>query len=456
VAKSWVYNLKSQRYQDKKTGQFLSEDRVIELTESYIAQQQEILVELGDRLIEGTINAKEWEDQFAKTLKEVLVNSYALGRGGMKQMTARDLGTTSGIMREQYLYLRNFTQEIMRGRLTIAQFQARQNLYIEKAYSVYWQGVVEAHRAEGYLYEKDLLTPGENCSSCATIAARGWVRLGTNPAIGVDRICKNNCRCRKQFSKEIMVNSVLTQTHGWIGGVPVVSRKDNKPLVAVDNEYTIQTPTAEQLKKINRYRRMGLPPFTASQVVTIPMRASHNLLSHDNMAWAPASLADMALGMPGKPFIKDHDWNNLDASLGFIYDSELLHSAIAPAEFLQGEYAERNRTILEKEGFFQLILHVAVEATHPIVLDIEMRRVDGVSTGTLTKGIYICPFCEIEFPCGQHLPPTWWTMLLKKWGELTEEEEASIAPYIIKDGNYWCCETSQVTVPNLPETRILG
>jgi hypothetical protein len=455
VAKTWVYNLRSQRYQDKKTGQFLSANAVVDLTENYIAQQQEKLTELGNQLIRGEINTREWEDDFAKTLKEVLVNSYVLGRGGMKQMSARDLGITSGIMREQYLYLRNFAQEIMRGRISIAQFQSRQNLYIEKAYSAYWQGRLEAFKAEGYLYERDILTPGESCSSCVRIAGRGWVRIGTNPPIGVDRICKNNCRCTKRFSKEMVVNSLLNQNSGWIGGMPVVQRISAQD-VQQDNLYTMRSPFADQLAKINQYHRSGLPPFTASQVISIPMRASHNLMSHSNMAWAPASLADMALGMPGKPFLKDHDWDRLDAALGFIYESELLHSAVAPVEFLQGEYAERNRQIIAKEGFYQLILHVAVEATHPLVQDIELRRADGVSTGTLTKGIYSCPLCEVEFPCGQHLPPTSWIMFLKRMGELTAEEEASIAPYIIRDGNFWCCEVSQVSVPQLPETKILG
>lgn len=184
------------------------------------------------------------------------------------------------------------------------------------------------------------------------------------------------------------------------------------------------------------------------------MRASHNLMSHSNMAWAPASLADMALGMPGRPFLKDHEWEDLNASMGFIYEAELLHSAIAPAEFLQGEYADRNRQIIAEQGFYQLILHVAVEATHPLIRDIELRRADGVSTGTLTKGIYICPLCDVEFPCGQHLPPSSWIMLLKRIGELTEEEESSIAPYIVRDGNFWSCEVSQVSVPNLPGTYV--
>lgn len=447
VAKTWVYNLKSQRYQDKKSGQFLSAGAVEKLTENYIAQQQDKLVELGDRLIKGEINTREWEDDFAKTLKEVLVNSYVLGRGGMKQMTSRDLGITSGIMREQYLYLRNFASEVMRGRMSIAQFQARQNLYIEKAYSVYWMGRLEAFRAAGYLYERDILTPGESCVSCVRIAGRGWVRLGTNPAIGVDRICKNNCRCRKEFRKEMP--TLLSMNSGWIGGMPVTNRTPQ------DNPYTMRSPNPDQLDKINQYRREGLPLLTASDVMSIPMRASHNLMSHSQMAWAPASLADMALGMAGKPFLKDHEWEELDAAMGFIYEAELLHSAIAPAEFLQGEYADRNHQIIAKQGFYQLILHVAIEATHPLIRDIELRRADGVSTGTLTHGIYICPLCDVEFPCGQHLPPSGWIMFLKRMGELTDEEIASIAPYIVRDGNFWSCEVSQVNVPNLPGTRVL-
>jgi hypothetical protein len=253
-----------------------------------------------------------------------------------------------------------------------------------------------------------------------------------------------------------MKNSILNNATGWIGGLPVTSRVQAvEQVAAVDNIYTMRSPSPEQLAKINQYRREGLPPFTASDVITIPMRASHNLLSHGRDAWTPASLANMALTMPGRPFLKDHDWDALDASMGFIYEAELLHSMIAPAEYLEGEYAEGNRQIIAKHGFYQLILHVAVEATHPIVQEIEMRRADGVSTGTLTKGIYICPTCDVEFPCGQHLPPSGWIMYLKRMGELTEEEVAAIVPFMYRDGNYWSCEVSQVNVPNLPGTCIL-
>jgi hypothetical protein len=453
VAKTWVYNLKSQRYQDRATGRFLSASKIAELTESYIEQQQDALQSLGDRLILGEIDTKEWEDEFARTLKEVLVNSYALGRGGMAQMESRDLGIASGIMREQYLYLRNFAGEIMRGRLTEGQFRYRQNLYAEKAYSVYWRGRLEAYRAAGYQYERDVLGSAEHCPSCLAIAARGWVRLGTNPPIGVDRICRNNCRCTKEFSKEMPETNMITQSSGWIGGMPVVNQMQTE---IAHNTYAMGAPSPEQLAKINEYRRDGLPPWTASDLVSVPIRASHNLLSHNRMAWTPASLADMALGMPGKPYLKDHEWENLGSALGFIYEAELLHSPIAPAALLKGEYGENNRTIVAKEGFYQLILHVAIEATHEIVREIELRRADGVSTGTLTHGIYICPLCEIEFPCGQHLPPTWEILQTKRRGELTPEEAEAIAPYIIRDGNYYCCETSQVNVPNLPETRVLG
>lgn len=440
--KTWVYNLKSHRYQDKATGKFLSAAKIVDLTEKYIVQQQGKLRQLSDQLVTGKINLREWEDQFAASLKNVLINSYALGRGGMKQMTQRDLGICSGIMREQYLYLRNFANEANRGKLSVAQFQVRQNLYIEKAYSVYWQGRLEAFKMDDYLYERDILTPGESCKDCVRIAGRGWVRIGTNPPIGADRICKNNCRCRKDFTKEMP--TLLNQPSGWIGGMPE------------KNTYSMRSPDVDQLAKINEYRRKGTPLFVASELVSVPMRASHNLISHSNMSWAPSSLADMALGMPGKPFIKDHNWDNLDATLGFIYDAELLHSMVAPAEFLGGEYGEKNRQIIAREGFYQLILHVAIEATHPLVRDIELRKVDGVSTGTLTKGVYSCPICATEFPCGQHLPPTGEIRYLQKTGQLSEEEEAAIAPYIIRSGNFWCCETSQVTVPQLPEAKILG
>jgi hypothetical protein len=146
------------------------------------------------------------------------INAYAIGRGGVGQLTARDYGVIGARLRREYGYLRQFSLDILKGNLSEAQINNRVNNYLGALHSVYETGKIEAARANGVQWERRIKTAVESCQGCVEEANKGWQPLGRLAAIGTQE-CRMNCRCYKEFSSEgdrPSNNSLLTQKLGWL------------------------------------------------------------------------------------------------------------------------------------------------------------------------------------------------------------------------------------------------
>ena len=218
-------------------------------------------------------------------------------------------------------------------------------------------------------------------------------------------------------------------------------------------------PTDEQLAKMNQYRPVGADEYTADEVVTVPVVASHNLIQLSGLiSWHPRALAAMANVLVDRPHIINHDWDDAGTSVGFFYDSEILKTDNAPAKDLSmnGQY-ETNQMVVGKYGYQRLILHACIQASTPAVDGYRFRRLGDVSTGNLVYPDYICPLDDLSFADENcpYLPPTDWTLWMAEQDKLSEEEKALIAPYMMRDGVFYGVETSAVVVGNLPGAGVV-
>lgn len=214
-------------------------------------------------------------------------------------------------------------------------------------------------------------------------------------------------------------------------------------------------PTSEQLNKINRFRPKGTPPIEATEVISIPFVASDNLVSRSLGAWDIDSLHSMAKLFPGRALTINHDWDNVQHTVGFIYDGTVLRTVDAPPELLNkaGNF-DLNRQIIGANGLAQLILYTCVEATSPVVSGLRFRRLGDVSTGGFTSGELICPLCQTSFG-DKHCPhyiPNLYTMLAAEWGEI---DPALVAPYFIRTSFMDAVELSLVLCGNLPGASVV-
>ena len=226
---------------------------------------------------------------------------------------------------------------------------------------------------------------------------------------------------------------------------------------AIANVPGMGTPSAEQLALMQSHAPKGVT-YTADQFISVPMLASHNLMSFSNGVWDGASLEAMARLFPGKPAQLNHEWDEVEDCIGLLYDAFLVRSMDAPANILNAsDFFDVNRQIVAKDGFVALIVMAAFPVESAVVDAIAQSRARGVSTGGLTTGEYWCPTCNLSFerdPSREvnchHAPPH--PILLYLYGD---DPSVEFAPYYIRMGFHTAIEMSLVVSGNLPGAEVL-
>jgi hypothetical protein len=173
------------------------------LVGSLIRDARADLDALARRLDEGSISLAAWHRKSAELLAtgHHAAAMAALGRSGLGPAERADVHET---LRRELGFLARFRGEVEAGVAgSPDQVAARARMYG----SALWAGGENARRGEaireGVGFERRLLgTPEQSCSVCPDLAARGWVAVGTLPAIG-DTPCRTNCRCQFAYRKEL-------------------------------------------------------------------------------------------------------------------------------------------------------------------------------------------------------------------------------------------------------------
>ena len=205
---NFTWNKKSQRYHyanGSKKGKFVRESQIAQLTEQAIKDHLEMGRVVNNALFSGKINVARWERQTAQLLRSLAVYQYALGIGGAKQMDWQDYSLINGQLNLEYLYLRRFSQDILRSDLSEAQIEARIKMYYNKTNHFKERGRLEGHKRNGYLWERRVISASHNCDDCTRYTGMGWAQIGTLPNPGENCQCKSNCKCVKYYSNSLIM-----------------------------------------------------------------------------------------------------------------------------------------------------------------------------------------------------------------------------------------------------------
>jgi hypothetical protein len=213
---TYTYDRNLQRYR-RDDGKFVSAADIADLTKYMIEKARERTTTIANDLIEGKIELAEWTRQTAIELKEIHSQQYLLGRGGLKNMTQRDYGILGARLKKEYNYLNNFAIDIRDGKMSIAQFQARLNLYLSATDASYHAARRESHKQAGFQFERRRLASSNNCNPCVSYASMGWVAIGTLPSIATACDCRANCKCFFEYSKD-KPDGLLNRSFGWLEG----------------------------------------------------------------------------------------------------------------------------------------------------------------------------------------------------------------------------------------------
>jgi len=163
----FVFNVPSARYRRRSTGRFVAQSEILAARDEFADIKALEVDRLTRRINAGTITLNAWEQGMRDNLKDGHIAEYMLGKGGKNNMTQRDYGLLGRRLRDQYHYLRGFTNDLAEGRLTERQALARAQMYANSAVAMFEKGRTEA---------------------------MGMPPLPQYPADG-QTICLTNCRC---------------------------------------------------------------------------------------------------------------------------------------------------------------------------------------------------------------------------------------------------------------------
>jgi len=90
---------------------------------------------LASKMFTGSISLGQWQENMKQLIRECHTSAAAVGGGGWDEMTWAQWGRLGTPMREQYQYLRGFTEFIAENRedISLRAIQARARLYGEGA-----------------------------------------------------------------------------------------------------------------------------------------------------------------------------------------------------------------------------------------------------------------------------------------------------------------------------------
>lgn len=191
----YTYSVKSKRYHDETTGQFVGRVKVRTELDHIIDGSAYQMKTWTDELRDGGLSISKWQTLMASEIKMLHMSFAAAANGGWEQMTSSDWDRISGYIDNQYIYLQNFAEEIYTGeQLPNGTMSARATLYAEAARKTYEDERRVLEIQSGASQEKNLLGGSDHCPDCVEASLAGWVSIGSLIPIG-NRACVSRCRC---------------------------------------------------------------------------------------------------------------------------------------------------------------------------------------------------------------------------------------------------------------------
>jgi len=192
---SIVFDKPARRYRDEKTGKFVTRKSVRETINRTGDGFRQKAGKLATRLSDGKISKVKWEREMRQLIKENIIGTASIGKGGRKQITFADWGKAGSAIKKEYQYLANFAKQT--DRLSPLQIIARSRQYANAGHVAFSQTLMKS-QSEIYTEAKRSLHASESCSGCSSIAGE-WMPVDELPKIGDVSPCLSRCRCSIEF-----------------------------------------------------------------------------------------------------------------------------------------------------------------------------------------------------------------------------------------------------------------
>lgn len=190
------------------SGQFVPDAGILQELDGYIASKADRMASLSTQLQSGSLDLAAWQEQMLREIKALHVNASELAHGGRAQMSQADFGRVGRVLRDQYEFLRSWSNDIASGAApNDGRLPARATLYAEAGRATFEGVRARDQRAAGVRFERNVLHASESCSGCIAESGRGWVEIGSLVPIGSRSPCLVRCRCTVTYSNSAQAGS---------------------------------------------------------------------------------------------------------------------------------------------------------------------------------------------------------------------------------------------------------
>lgn len=203
----YSYDKKAQRFRNKASGKFLSQNQAIKVLESGITDRSESIRKVTDSYLSGKIEIDTFILKVADSLKDLHVLNAVIASGGRKDQLSKqqlavlrgrvksELTTTKDSFSGDKYGLQQLTRELLRGEVSESQLRDRLNKYVNSA--ALTQGYIEHEKQKSNSKKEGLRRLGstENCPECLKYAGLGWVSIEELILPGQSCSCRSNCKC---------------------------------------------------------------------------------------------------------------------------------------------------------------------------------------------------------------------------------------------------------------------
>lgn len=181
----WVYDLAASRYRNLHSGEFMTQEQMVQLRNDFVGARGAAVQQLAEQLIDGTLSLAEWQAAMEAEIKLDLAVEYAFGAGGILAMNEDDWTALEQLAKVQEGFLERFAQAIHDQQVTINQLIHRASMYVDAGVQAFERGQAAANELDLPVY------PGEDCdgfTACrcywsfdeqddGTVAA-SWIAVG--------------------------------------------------------------------------------------------------------------------------------------------------------------------------------------------------------------------------------------------------------------------------------------
>lgn len=200
----WDWWERVMKYRNNQTGEFISTESEQQVSTNLTNQIRGDIFTIAKLLQDGKINLGTWEGETAQALKKLHIQQAILARGGADRMTREDYLAIGRILKEEYAYLRQLSQDLRDGKLTPAMLRFRLSMYTSRSRRSYEVMKQQNVRDTGYKYmERVLAFHDRHCSECITYANQGRQPIGTLPLPTEKCSCRANCTCSVRYFREV-------------------------------------------------------------------------------------------------------------------------------------------------------------------------------------------------------------------------------------------------------------